>query len=159
MASVPSVPVTPSPGSAAKALPELPPDEEIVSIDIQEGTGGACEQRFGDQDKEHKSWFAQLSCLGGRLAMYLYKGFCIMGSWTKSLLLTFHCFSIPVQDAPSHVQMIVVSAKGDDKTLCLRCYYIKRGSFAKLQMREFLTVLRTIPALKQKLPGICCVPN
>ena len=51
--------------------------------------------------------------------------------------------------APGHV-LTVVSAKGDDKTLCLKCYYIKRGSFGKLKLMEFLSVLQLVPALADK---------
>eukprot|EP00435_Cladocopium_sp_Y103_P025405 s25_g6.t1 len=54
-------------------------------------------------------------------------------------------------DCPDDRQLLVTSAKGDGKTICIRCYYIKRGSFGKQSMGEFMAILKKIPALKAKL--------
>lgn len=54
------------------------------------------------------------------------------------------------QDAPDGVSLQVVSAKGDDKAICLRCYYCHRGSMRKLKLRQMLTLLKKNPALRAK---------
>ncbi|CAE7796920.1 unnamed protein product [Symbiodinium sp. CCMP2456] len=54
------------------------------------------------------------------------------------------------EDAPSGHVLIVMSSKGDNKLLCLKCFYVKRGSFKKLSIREFVAVLRMIPSLNDK---------
>ena len=54
------------------------------------------------------------------------------------------------QDAPEGKVLLVVSAKGDDKTICLKCYYCKRGSFPTLKLHEFLALLQKVPAIKAK---------
>ena len=40
----------------------------------------------------------------------------------------------------------------DDETsrLCIKCYYIKRGSFAKLKLMDFLAILNLVPSLQEK---------
>ena len=57
------------------------------------------------------------------------------------------------EDAPADCKLVVTSAKGDDKTICLKCYYVKRGSFGKLKLLEFLSVLNLVPTLADKQLG------
>lgn len=48
--------------------------------------------------------------------------------------------------------MRVQSAKpGETRGLCLRCYYIKRGSFNQLKAQELLELVWSTPALRDKL--------
>lgn len=59
-----------------------------------------------------------------------------------------------LQDAPPGSVLLVTASKcasDNCRVLCLRCFYIKRGSFAKLTLMEFLTMLYTVKALFAKL--------
>lgn len=60
---------------------------------------------------------------------------------------TFH---IPWQDAPEGCNMQVTTAKGDERSMCIRCYYIRRGSFVSMKQHELLSLLQTCPPLKTK---------
>ena len=58
--------------------------------------------------------------------------------------------------------MVVTPAKGDSgQTICLKCLYIKRGSFKGLKLAEWLRLRRRNPQLAAKLPdcdamkGLC----
>ena len=59
-------------------------------------------------------------------------------------------FQIPWQDAPEGCNMQVTTAKGDERSMCIRCYYIRRGSFASMKQHELLSLLQTCPPLKTK---------
>ncbi|CAE7402196.1 unnamed protein product [Symbiodinium sp. CCMP2592] len=54
------------------------------------------------------------------------------------------------EDAPAGHVLLVVSSKGDNKLLCLKCFYVKRGSFKRLSVREFIAILRMMPSLNDK---------
>ena len=59
------------------------------------------------------------------------------------------------------VALLVTCAKSTDQmmSLCLRCFYIKRGSFAKLSTLEFLQAIHGISALMSKFLDVllnCC---
>ena len=57
----------------------------------------------------------------------------------------------PAQDSPSGHSLHVQSCKNDGKAgLCLKCYYIKRGSFAGLRLQEFAILLKENGSLKDK---------
>ena len=56
-----------------------------------------------------------------------------------------------LQDCPPGHSLVVSTAKNDNKGTCLKCYYIKRGSFQALKMNELVEMLRTNAPLKDKL--------
>lgn len=57
-----------------------------------------------------------------------------------------------MQDAVDGVALLVTCAKSTDQmmSLCLSCFYIKRGSFSKLTNLEFLQAIHGISALMTK---------
>lgn len=57
------------------------------------------------------------------------------------------------EDAPPDVPMVVTPSKADGgQTFCLKCVYIKRGSFKQLKQRQFLKLKRKNPQLAAKFP-------
>ena len=60
----------------------------------------------------------------------------------------------PSQDCPEGHSLRVQSWKNDGKAgLCLKCYYVKRGSFNALRSMEFAELLAKNPALRDKSLG------
>ena len=58
------------------------------------------------------------------------------------------------QDALGGHQIRVVAMKADSgPTLCLKCFYIKRGSFGGLKIGEFVELLHANPPLREKRPS------
>ena len=55
------------------------------------------------------------------------------------------------KDAPEGHPLTVVSCKGTDSGECLRCYYIRRGSFKEVDAAMMRRLIRKNPALKDKL--------
>ena len=93
---------------------------EVDLSDIPDGTCGACLQAFGSPDKD-----PCCQCVVVATCRKVCKQPCFE-KWGSSC-----------QDAPPNHVLLVASAKGDNKLLCLKCFYIKRGSFAKLKLGEF----------------------
>ena len=58
------------------------------------------------------------------------------------------------QDAPAGHNVVVTSAKSADgmRSFCLKCTYVKRGSFKGLKQMQFLKMIHKNPQLKSKLP-------
>ena len=55
------------------------------------------------------------------------------------------------QDAPSGFSLRVQSHKNDGRAgFCMKCFYIKRGSFSGLKSMEFAEMLASNPSLKDK---------
>lgn len=46
--------------------------------------------------------------------------------------------------------MYVTSSKSESHGICLKCFYIKRGSFGALKTVELLRLLKKSRALKEK---------
>ena len=62
------------------------------------------------------------------------------------------------KDATAEMQtgsnpLLVQAARGDDLSLCLKCYYIQRGSFGKIKKPELFKLLHRNPNLKKKPLG------
>ena len=58
------------------------------------------------------------------------------------------------QDCPPGHQLRVAAIKADGgPCLCLKCYYIKRGSFGALKIGELVDLLHANPPLKDKSFG------
>lgn len=65
-----------------------------------------------------------------------------------------HMLPLRSQDAPAGYTLVVVCHKNDGKPgFCLKCYYIKRGSFPSLKTQEFALLLARNPNLKDKSFG------
>ena len=62
-----------------------------------------------------------------------------------------------LQDAPEGHVLLVQPAKDDASNICLKCFYVKRGSFNKLKIMDLLAVLFLVPTLQDKL--LACVNN
>lgn len=71
------------------------------------------------------------------------------------------CFTIcPIspalrQDAPVEFQsgpqpLLVSATKGDEAAMCIKCFYIKRGSFPNMKQRELLKCLQKSQPLRKK---------
>ena len=71
--------------------------------------------------------------------------------WTRAQGLGIRRFD--PQDAPPGHSLRVSTAKNDNKGLCLKCYYIKRGSFGSLKTGELVDLIKSTPALKDKRSG------
>lgn len=55
------------------------------------------------------------------------------------------------KDAPPDVPMTVVSAKGEGgQSICLKCLYVKRGSFKQLKTPDWLRLKKRNPPLQTK---------
>lgn len=62
-------------------------------------------------------------------------------------------FSRQCQDAPDDVSttMYVTSAKNETRGICLKCFYIKRGSFGALKTAELIRLMKKSRPLREKL--------
>lgn len=72
---------------------------------------------------------------------------CYWASWPHTYMLSL------VQDAPEGSNIEVTSAKGDNKAICNRCYYLGRGSLNKIKQAELIKLVRKSPALRKKYLG------
>ncbi|CAK9046048.1 unnamed protein product [Durusdinium trenchii] len=63
-------------------------------------------------------------------------------------------FWLNLQDAVEGTPLLVAPAKGGAKGECLRCYYIRRGSFKDLDAAELRTLIFKNPALKTKFRSL-----
>ncbi|CAE7849030.1 hypothetical protein AK812_SmicGene10290 [Symbiodinium microadriaticum] len=52
--------------------------------------------------------------------------------------------------APEGTVLLVQASDDETSRLCIKCYYIKRGSFAKLKLMDFLAILNLVPSLQEK---------
>lgn len=79
---------------------------------------------------------------------------CLTSCWQCWLGWFFPPAQISHQDAPSgYVLKVVCYKPGEDKGLCLKCFYIKRGSFPTCHAQELVELLRKPGALRDKWPG------
>ncbi|CAE7218544.1 unnamed protein product, partial [Symbiodinium pilosum] len=57
-------------------------------------------------------------------------------------------------DAPEGHVLLVQPAKDDASNICLKCFYVKRGSFNKLKIMDLLAVLFLVPTLQDKFANL-----
>ena len=109
---------------------ELSADEP----DWPEDTCGQCVQQFNSQDEDKCStcWYGSVSGP--------------MSNESPQM----RSFWLNLQDAVEGTPLLVATAKGGAKGECLRCYYIRRGSFKDLDAAELRTLIFKNPALKTK---------
>ncbi|CAK9078029.1 unnamed protein product, partial [Durusdinium trenchii] len=63
-------------------------------------------------------------------------------------------FGNPDEDADGDTSITVTSAKGDNRALCHRCFYIGRGSLGKLKMIDLVKLLKKSTALRKKFRSL-----
>lgn len=54
------------------------------------------------------------------------------------------------QDCPSNHNLLVIPSRANERCLCSKCFYCKRGSFPKMTTSEFVKILKKIPAISSK---------